>query len=157
MKDTWINSWGKVLKFPEDVLYSPELLWVKVEPENRLRLGISDLGVKSVKSLIYVRIKSRAGHQLKRGDMIGMVETSKMVWEIKAPVSGAVVAVNEKLLRGDPSALVLDPYGQGWILQLERTSETESELPLLLKGGEAATEKWIAEQVEAIIPLQPVS
>jgi len=156
MDNNWINSWGKKLSFPEDLLYSPELLWVKVEPENKLRLGISDLGVKAVKSLIYIRVKSRAGKPLKKGELIGMVETSKMVWEIKAPVSGMVVDVNKQLLRGDPSPLVVDPYGKGWILQLERTSESESELPLLLDGSQPKTKEWIAEQVEAIIPLQPV-
>lgn len=157
MEKTWINSWGKKLCFPEDVFYSPELLWVKVEPENKLRLGISDLGVKAVKKLIYVRIKPRVGSQLMKGDLIGMVETSKMVWEIKAPISGMVVEVNKQLLRGDPSSLVVDPYGKGWILRLERTSEAESELPQLLDGSEARTKEWIAEQVEAIVPLQPTS
>ena len=48
MDNNWINSWGKKLSFPEDILYSPELMWVKVEPEGRLRVGISDLGVKAV-------------------------------------------------------------------------------------------------------------
>ncbi len=148
------NTWGKELTFPEDLLYTPELLWVKIEPDNRLRLGISDLGVKAVKELLYIRIKSRVGHHLKKGDLIGLVETTKMVWEIIAPVSGMVVAVNEKLLAGNPMALEHDPYGEGWLLQLERTTETESELPQLLPGGEARTKQWIAERVEATIPLQ---
>jgi glycine cleavage system H protein len=157
MKTTWKNTWGKELNFPEDVLYSPELLWVSTEPENRLRLGISDLGVKAVKTLLYIRIKSRAGNQVKKGDLIGMVETSKMVWQIISPVSGVVVAVNGELLQGNPYALQHDPYGEGWLLQLERTSETEGELPQLLRGGEAETKKWIAERVQAIIPLQLAS
>lgn len=156
MDNNWINSWGKKLSFPEDILYSPELMWVKVEPEGRLRVGISDLGVKAVKSLIYIRLKSRPGQPLKKGELIGMVETSKMVWEIKAPVSGTVVDVNKQLMRGDPSPLVIDPYGKGWILELQPAAETGSELTQLLKGGEAETDQWIAEQVEAIIPLQPV-
>jgi len=155
MENTWINSWGKKLSFPEDVYYSPELLWVKVEPDNKLRLGISDLGVKAVKTLIYIRLKPRPGKPLKKGDLIGMVETSKMVWEIKAPVSGMVVEVNKQLLRGDPSPLVVDPYGKGWVLQLERTSDTEDELPQLLDGSEAGTKEWIAEQVAVLVPLQP--
>ena len=151
------NQWGKELHFPEDVYYSEELLWVKIEPENKLRVGISDLGVKAVKKLIYIRIKSRVGDQLKKGDLIGMVDTSKMVWEIIAPVSGVVVAVNETLAQGNPTPLMSDPYGEGWLIQLERTSETESELQQLRRGGEAETKKWIEEQVEAIIPLQQVS
>ena len=157
MDNNWINSWGKKLSFPEDVSYSPELMWVKAESDGKLRLGISDLGVKAVKTLIYIRVKSRPGKPLRKGDLIGMVETSKMVWEIKAPVSGTVVGVNKQLMRGDPSPIVIDPYGKGWILQLEKVAETESELTQLLDGTETKTKEWIAEQVEAIIPLQPVS
>lgn len=148
------NIWGKELSFPEDVSYSPELLWVKVEPENRLRLGISDLGLKAFKELVYICIDSEVGDQVEKGDIIGTVETSKAAWEIVAPVSGVVVAVNEELSQGNASALQGDPYGEGWILQLERTSETDSELPQLLRGGEAETKQWIAEQVEALIPLE---
>ena len=159
------NVWGKELHFPEDVYYTPELLWVKSECSgfgcqsggNKLRIGISDLGVKSVKALTYVRIKSRVGAQLKKGDLIGMVDTSKMVWEIIAPVSGVVVAVNEKLLQGNPALIRNDNYGEGWILQLERTSETESELQQLYKGGEAETKKWIEEKAKEIVPLQEES
>lgn len=148
------NIWGKELTFPEDVLYSPELLWVKPESGDKLRIGISDLGVKAVKRLMYIRIKPRVGSRLEKGDMVGLVETSKMVWEITTPVSGVVVAVNEDLARGNPAALERDPYGEGWILQMKMTRETGSQLQQLLKGGEPETKTWIAERAEAIIPLE---
>jgi glycine cleavage system H protein len=148
------NVWGKELTFPEDVLYTPELLWIKVEPE-KLRIGISDLGIKSVKQLIYVRMACRVGTQVKKGDTLGMVETSKMVWEIVAPVSGVVIAINGKIFSGNTIPITRDPYGEGWLVEMEKVSETESELQGLLKGGEVETEKWIQEQAEAIIPLAP--
>jgi glycine cleavage system H protein len=151
---TYINYWGKKLTFPEELLYTPELLWVKIEPGETLRIGISDLGVKAVKELLYVRIKSRAGNQLKKGDLIGTVETSKMVWQIIAPVSGVVVAVNDKLLAGNPAVIEHDPYGEGWILQLQKTSETTRELSQLMPGSDEKTKQWIAERIEATIPLQ---
>jgi glycine cleavage system H protein len=145
--------WGKELQFPEEVYYSPELLWVKDESGDLLRLGISDLGVKSVKELLHVRIKSRVGQSVKKHDLIGMVETSKMVWQIIAPVSGVVASVNEKLQKGNPTLLMMDPYGEGWLLQLQRSSETDSELSQLHPGGKDETEAWIAAQAQAIVPL----
>lgn len=151
---TYINYWGKKLSFPEELLYTPELLWVRIEPEDKLRIGISDLGVKAVKELLFIRIKSRAGDHLKKGDLIGMVETSKMVWEIIAPVSGVVVGVNEQLLSGNPAPIEHDPYGEGWILQLQKTDETESELAQLMPGKEEKTKQWISERIEATVPLQ---
>ena len=148
------NVWGKELTFPEDVLYTPELLWIKVEPE-KLRIGISDLGVKSVKRLLFIRIACRVGTQVKKGDTLGMVETSKRVWEIIAPVSGVLIAINKKISSGNTLPLTHDPYGEGWLVEMEKVSETESELQGLLKGDEADTENWIREQAEAIIPLAP--
>ena len=147
------NIWGREISFPSDVFYSPEYLWVSVESGNRLRIGISDLGVKSVKSLSYIEIEVSVGIQVKKGDRLGTIETSKRAWEIIAPVSGVVVALNSKTSKGNPATLASDPYGEGWIVELERTSETESELQELLKGDMAETKKWIQEQVEAFIPL----
>ena len=46
------NTWGKKLTFPEELLYTPELLRVKPESGNKLRIGTSDLGVKAVKELL---------------------------------------------------------------------------------------------------------
>ena len=149
------NVWGKELIFPENVLYTPELLWIKVESE-KIRIGVSDLGVKSVKQLLYIKIECRAGTQVRKGDILGIVETSKMVWEIIAPVSGVVVAINPKLSAGDTSPIMHDPYGEGWLVEMEKVSETESELQGLLRGGEAETKKWIEEQAEAMIPQLPV-
>ncbi len=155
MKLDMKNVWGKELKFPDDILYTPEFLWIKVEPE-KLRIGVTDLGIKSVKQLLYIKMTCQAGTQVKKGDMLGMVETSKMVWEIIAPVSGVVVAVNPKISSGDTSPLTHDNYGEGWLIEMDRVSETESELQGLLKGGEAETTKWIEEKAEEIIPQMPV-
>src|SRR4030042_114076 len=118
MKLDMKNVWGKELNFPENIFYTPELLWIKVESQ-KLRIGISDLGVRSVKQLLYIRIACRKGAQVKKGDMLGIVETSKMVWEIIAPVSGVVVAINPKISSGDTTSLTHDNYGEGWLLDME--------------------------------------
>ncbi len=150
----WTNFWGHALHFPEDVSYSNELMWVRVEADNKLRIGISDLGVRAVKYLDYVRLKLRTGNEVKKGDLLGMVDTSKMVWEIIAPVSGKVVAVNGVILEGNPGPLMEDNYGAGWIAVLEKTSATDVELKQLRKVSDAASKKWITEIVEENVPLQ---
>ena len=147
------NAWGKELKFPEQLYYSPESLWVKSEPEDKLRIGISDIAVKAVKRLLDIRVKPRVGDQISKGDMIGFVETSKMVWEILAPVSGVVVAVNRKVSHGNPSTLMSDPYGEGWLIDIEKTDQTDSELKELHWGEEPETREWIKDMVEANVPL----
>lgn len=151
------NAWGKELKFPDQIYYTPELLWIKNESEGKLRMGISDLGVKAVKQLLHIRIKSRLGDQISKGDMIGLVETSKMVWEIVAPISGVVVAVNRKVSQGNPNTLMGDPYGEGWLIDIEKTNQTDSELKELHWGEEPKTREWIRDMVQANVPLMEES
>ncbi len=149
------NYWSHELHFPKDVAYySEEWMWVKAEPGNKLRIGISDLGVRAVKELDYIRLKVRANKDVKKGDLLGMVDTSKMVWEIIAPVSGKVVEVNEDLLTGNPGPLTADNYGAGWVALLEKTGTTDSELKTLHKGGTPETEKWINDTIQKNVPLE---
>ena len=148
------NIWQKELTFPEDIYYSPELLWARDLGENKIRLGISDLGVKSVKSLIYIRLITSIGNEIKNGDTLGFVETSKMVWEIVTPLSGKLVVKNKKLHDGNPAILVKDPYGEGWLVEIEKTSDTDSELGGLHKGDDPNTKTWIIEQAQAMVPLE---
>ncbi len=147
------NLWGYEIIFPSDVLYSPELLWVKLEGE-KLRLGLSHLAVRAAKRLIAVEISSPKGTRLKKGDKIGSVENTKARWEIKSPVSGEVLAVNPEMYGRKATAnITKDAYGEGWILEMKKVSETESELQQLLKGEAAETKEWLEGQTKAIVPL----
>ena len=148
------NIWQKELTFPEDAYYSPELLWARDLGENKVRIGISDLGVKSVKKLIHIRIATSIDTEIKKGDTLGFVETSKMIWEIVTPLSGKLITKNKALNDGNPTILVKDPYGEGWLVEIEKTSNTEDELKRLYKGNDAATKVWILEQAQAIVPLE---
>ncbi len=152
----WVNVWGNGLYFPEDIHYSEELMWVKEIEDNKVRIGISDIGTKSVKRLLYIRIQPRVGAEVKKGDTLGFVETSKRVWEIICPLSGKVKVINPKIRSGNTAPIKTDSYGNGWLMEMEKLPETESEIATLRKGGEPETEQWIKEQVEAIVPLKAV-
>lgn len=145
------NIWGRKLEFPDDLFYSRGYLWVKVESGHKMRVGLSDLAVKAVKDLLYIEIQRSVGTQVKEGDILGVVETSKSIWEIIAPVSGIVTAVNPELLQGNPAVIEEDPYGGGWIIEVEGTSAMASELEGLLRGEEA--KEWIKQEAEANVPL----
>ena len=146
------NVWGYELIFPSDILYSPELVWVKVEQE-KLRIGICHVAVRAAKRLISIDIACRAGTQIKRGHKVGAVETTKAVWEIISPVSGEVLAVNPQLSGGKTAPIMKDAYGEGWLVELKKVSETNDELKGLFRGEAAETKQWLQEQAEAIVPL----
>lgn len=147
------NMYGKELVFPEDVYYSEELLWVKDLGANKVRLGICDLAVKSVKDLLYVKISIRQGAQAKKGESLGHVETTKGVWDIIVPLSGTVVEVNPPIAQGNANPIVVDPYGKGWLVELETAGDAGSELKALLKGSDAKTKQWILEKAEELVPM----
>lgn len=147
------NMWGKELAFPEDVYYSEELLWVKDEGVHRFRVGICDVAVKSVKELLFVDVAPRPGAQVAKGEILGYVETSKGVWEIVAPLSGTLVTVNPPIAQGNANPIVDDPYGKGWLIELETAGDAGSELQALRKGSEAKTREWLREKAEALVPL----
>jgi glycine cleavage system H protein len=148
------NIYSKELIFPEDVYYSQELLWVKEQGGNRVRIGICDIAVKSVKHLQYVKISCRRGAQVNKGESLGYVETTKGVWEIIAPLSGTVVEINSKVATGNAGPIDHDPYGNGWLVELETAGDVGSELEALMKGSDAKTKEWIHEKVEEVVPLR---
>jgi glycine cleavage system H protein len=147
------NMYGKELVFPEDLYYSEELLWVKDLGGNKVRLGICDLAVKSVKHLQYVKISSRPGAQITKGKSLGYVETTKGVWEIVVPLSGTVVEVNPRVAKGNANPIFDDPYGNGWLIDVEMAGDAASELKALMQGSDEKTKKWIVEKAEEIVPL----
>lgn len=145
------NMWGKELKFPEDLYYSEELLWVKDLGGNKVRIGVSDLGVKSVKELVHVKMSTGVGKQVNKGDLLGHVETSKGVWQMISPVSGKVIEVNKPLTMGNANPIQGDNYGKGWVVELEIAGD--SELKALKYGADEETKKWIEEKGEEVVPL----
>jgi glycine cleavage system H protein len=147
------NMYGKELVFPEDVYYSEGLLWVKDLGANKFRLGICDLAVKSVKNIVYVKISPRIGDKVTKGESLGHVETTKGVWDIIVPLSGTVVEVNPPIAKGSANPIVAEPYGNGWLVELETAGDSGSELKALRKGSDAETKKWIVEKAEELVPL----
>jgi glycine cleavage system H protein len=147
------NIYGKELKFPEDVYYSEELLWVKDQGANKVRIGICHLAVRAVKHLQYVKISSRPGAKANKGESLGHVETTKGVWEIIAPLSGTLVEVNPPITKGNANAIIADPYGQGWLVELETAGDSGSALKALRNGSDAETKKWILDKGKELVPL----
>lgn len=146
------NLWGRVLTFPEQLLYSPEMLWVEAE-DRKVRIGLSDLIVSSTKHLVYVDIDLRNGARVSKGDPLGTLETMKTVSDIPAPCSGIVVEVNSMVANGDVAPIERDAYGEGWLVEMDKVDVTDQELSALLRGDSEETKGWIREQAEEIVPM----
>ena len=107
---------------PAQLLYSTDHEWVAVDG-TRARIGITDYAQDALGDVVYVQAPT-LGATVKAGDSFSEVESTKSVSDIYAPVSGTVAAVNEKLSDG-PDALNTDPYGAGWICEIEMSDPAD--------------------------------
>ena len=104
-------------KAPENLKYTKEHEWVEDRPGGIVRMGITDFAQGALGDIVYIQLP-KVGEVLIAGAVCGEVESTKSVSEIYAPVSGKVIAINPDL-DSAPESLNSDPYGAGWIADVE--------------------------------------
>lgn len=102
--------------FPDDVKYTVEHEWVRAEG-GRVRVGITSYAQQSLGDIVFVTLPE-VGAQVQAGEPLGEVESTKSVSDVFAPLTGTVVTRNEAL-EVTPELVNTDPYGAGWIVELE--------------------------------------
>jgi glycine cleavage system H protein len=110
------------MEFPEDLRYSEEHEWVRVEG-TRATVGITDYAQDALGDVVYVDLPE-VGVTVTRAASCAEVESTKSVSDIYAPVSGTVVAVNDEL-ESTPERLNQDPYGEGWLFAIEMSDTAD--------------------------------
>lgn len=123
------NSAGD-LSFPANMRYHREHAWARPE-DNAVRVGISDYAQHQLGDVIFVELP-QIGDRFAQGENFGMVESAKSVSTLYMPVSGEVIAVNEKLA-DSPEFVNQEPYGAGWMV-LVKPDDKEKALDGLLTG-----------------------
>ncbi|TDD20315.1 glycine cleavage system protein GcvH [Kribbella turkmenica] len=103
--------------YPEDLKYTPEHEWVKADGDGPARVGITDFAQDALGDIVYVQLPE-VGSKVRAGDACGELESTKSVSDLFAPVNGTVTAVNESLA-DQPDLVNTDPYGEGWLLDIE--------------------------------------
>jgi glycine cleavage system H protein len=106
-------------------LYTKTHEWLVVDGKT-VTVGITDFAQSQLGDVVFLELPN-PGRKLEAGETFGVVESVKAASDLYAPVSGRVVAVNEKLA-GKPELINSDPYGDGWILKLETTGELPQDL-----------------------------
>lgn len=114
------------LSFPADLYYHIEhQVWLRLLPHTADRgctgrlaeVGITALGI-ALSGDIYMCRPKRVGSLIQQGGSMAIVELAKSIVSVKSPASGCVVAINP-VLEEKPEVVHRDPYGAGWLLQLE--------------------------------------
>ncbi|MBI2702150.1 glycine cleavage system protein GcvH [Mycobacterium gordonae] len=117
---------------PSDLHYTTEHEWVRRSAEDTIRVGITDFAQSALGDVVFVQLPD-VGAELTAGDSFGEVESTKSVSDLYAPVSGKVSAVNGEL-EGTPQLLNSDPYGDGWLLELQVDGTGVAELDAAIAG-----------------------
>ncbi|HXQ18789.1 MAG TPA: glycine cleavage system protein GcvH [Acidimicrobiales bacterium] len=112
------------MNIPEDLRYSKDHEWVRAEG-TRCRVGITDYAQDALGDVVFVELPS-VGQRLEAGGLLGEIESTKSVSEVYAPVGGTVAAVNTELV-DSPERINEDPYGAGWICELDGAPGAEAD------------------------------
>jgi glycine cleavage system H protein len=106
-----------VSEIPADLSYTEEHEWVQRTGDATVRVGITDYAQSALGDVVFVQLPD-VGAEVTAGESFGEVESTKSVSDLYAPVSAKVVAVNGDL-EANPQLVNSDPYGEGWLIELE--------------------------------------
>lgn len=124
--------------YPDDLRYTAEHEWVRNpgDADGSVRMGITHYAQEQLGDIVYVQLPD-VGTQVTAGEPCGELESTKSVSDLYAPVSGQVVARNDELDQA-PEQLNTDPYGAGWMIEIEPADPAE--LDSLLEADEYRTQ-----------------
>jgi len=106
-----------VSEIPPDLSYTAEHEWVRRVGDDTVRVGITDFAQSSLGDVVFVQLPD-VGTDVTAGESFGEVESTKSVSDLYSPVTAKVVAVNGDL-EGSPQLVNSDPYGEGWLIELQ--------------------------------------
>ncbi|MEZ5341615.1 MAG: glycine cleavage system protein GcvH [Acidimicrobiales bacterium] len=108
---------------PDDLRYSTDHEWLRIGDDGLVRVGVTDYAQDALGDVVYVDLPT-VGAEVASGDSVAEVESTKSVSDIYCPVDGIIVAVNEQLADA-PEGMNHDPYGEGWIFEVQAAEGTD--------------------------------
>ncbi len=130
-------------KVQSGLYYTKDHLWVKID-DGRAVIGISDYGQAQLGDVVFVELPE-VDREVEAGEKVASVESIKAVVDVFSPLSGKITSVNEDL-KDDPSLINTDPYGDGWIYEMEMSDESEVEDLMTSEDYEAYLEELLSEE-----------
>lgn len=109
---------------PEDLYYSEEHEWLRVEDDVAI-VGITDFAQDQLGDIVYVDLPD-VGDSIEVGAVVGELESTKSVSDLYTPVSGEVIARNAEL-DGSAELINTDPYGEGWLFKVRVAGDDVTE------------------------------
>lgn len=105
-----------------DLIYTETHEWLRIKDGEGF-FGLTDYAQKQLQDIVAV-VFPDVGKEVQKGEAVAEVESVKAVSDLYTPVSGKIVSINEKL-KDNPELINNDPYGEGWIIQIQLSKEDE--------------------------------
>lgn len=115
-----------MINLPENLKYTKEHEWIKIEKNGTATIGITDFAQKELGDIVYVDVDS-LNESISKDEVFGSIEAVKTVSDLFMPIRGKIISFNEKL-EETPEMINQDPYGEGWIIKIKMENENTSEL-----------------------------
>ncbi|MGW4180422.1 glycine cleavage system protein GcvH [Streptomyces rubiginosohelvolus] len=112
------------MQIPAGLKYTDEHIWVAPVAEGKVRIGLTDVAQGQLGEILYVQCSQEAGSVVAAGQAMGEVESTESLRTIYAPVSGTVAEVNTEVVQS-PDTVNVDPYGDGWIVDIDMSDASE--------------------------------
>lgn len=103
-------------EYPDDLLYTSDHEWVRIDGTTA-RVGITAYAQDALGDIVYVTLPEE-GAEVQAGVSCGEVESTKSVSDVLSPVAGTVSGLNDAL-DGAPELVNTDPYGEGWMFEVQ--------------------------------------
>ena len=113
------------MSFPENLCYTKEHEWIKIENGNTALIGITEFAQKELGDIVYVEVET-VGKTLEAGAIFGTVEAVQTVSDLFLPVAGTMIELNAALSKS-PELVNSDPYGEGWMIKMTVTNPADIE------------------------------
>ncbi len=108
-----------------ELKYTEDHQWIRLEEDNTAVVGITDYAQEQLGDVVYVEMPA-IGRELGKDDEAALVESVKAAGEVKMPLTGTVLSVNENL-EDEPELVNADPEGDGWFMTISITNPEEVE------------------------------
>lgn len=129
----------------EDLYYwTKTSTWGKIEPDGNMKIGITDVGVATIRTGILEIRPKQVGTMVKQGEQIVIIRLPKAINPIESPISGTILKINSEVQQ-KPQLIKDKPY-ESWII-LIKPANLEGDLKNLLKGDDPKALDWYIKEV----------
>lgn len=112
------------MNIPEELKYTKDHEWIKIDGDTAT-IGITDFAQSELGDIVYVEVET-VEETLDQEEVFGTVEAVKTVSDLFLPLTGEIKEFNEKL-EDEPELVNSDPYGEGWMIKMQFTDESQIE------------------------------